>query len=230
MLSVLAIALVSSATFFSQAVDTVIMRQELADYAQAAGRPAFSSRIFAASTRTVPLTLERAETLGRDVADTLASEVGLTAKSVVLLADSGALTLKPKTGDTRYAGKEQLGNAGVIWLRDAAPHLTITGGEPFSEAGTSTSALAVWMHADLAAKLGLQVGDQFDLRSNSDNTDIPIQVAGFWRAADAKDSSFWFSDADSTLRDKLLVRRADYLALVEPKLKVKVRSATWYVI
>ena len=118
---VLAIALVSSAAFFSQAVDTVIMRQELADYAQSAGRPAFS-RIFAASTRTVPLTLERAETLRHNVADTLAGEVGLAAKTIVLLADSGALTLKPKTGDTRYAGKEQLGNAGLIWLaRCCAP-------------------------------------------------------------------------------------------------------------
>ena len=96
--------------------------------------------------------------------------------------------------------------------------------------GRVHGALAVWMHTDLAAKLGLQIGDQFDLRSNSDKADIPIQMAGFWRAANPKDSTFWFSEPDSTLRDKLLVRRADYIALVEPKFKIKVRSATWYVI
>ena len=55
---VLAIALVSSAAFFSNAVDTVIMRQELAEYSRVTGRPALSSRIYSPSSRVVPLTLE----------------------------------------------------------------------------------------------------------------------------------------------------------------------------
>src|SRR5688572_18775761 len=38
---ILAVGLVSSATFFSQAVDTVIMRQELAEYSAATNRPPF---------------------------------------------------------------------------------------------------------------------------------------------------------------------------------------------
>ncbi len=73
---ILALGLVSSAAFFSQAVDTVMMRQELADYTKASGRPPFSSLVFAPSTRSVPLTLARGEELGNHVADTLSSEIG----------------------------------------------------------------------------------------------------------------------------------------------------------
>src|SRR5690606_18088115 len=102
---ILAIGLVSSAAFFAQAVETVIMRQELAEYSRITGRPPFSSRVFAPSSPTVPLTLERGEALAENVADTLSSEVGLPIKFTGFLADSGVLSLQPKPDDTRYAGK-----------------------------------------------------------------------------------------------------------------------------
>jgi len=227
---ILAIGLVSSATFFSQAVDTVIMRQELAEYSAATNRPPFSSRIFASSSRSVPLTLERAETLGDDVSDTLASEVGLPVRFLGMLADSGALALQPLPSDTRYQGKRSLDNVGAVYMVDVAQHIDIEG-EPLDDA-TSGASLAVWMHADYAAKFGIQLGDQFNLQSNQGTAGealIPIQVQGFWRAKDAKEA-FWVSDPDQTLLNKLFVRRQDYLTLVEPQLATKVRAVTWNVI
>ncbi|MDQ3249002.1 MAG: hypothetical protein M3Q45_07285, partial [Chloroflexota bacterium] len=140
---ILAVGLVSSATFFSQAVDTVMMRQELAGYSATTGRPPFSSRIFASSSRSVPLTLERSETLGGDVSDTLAAEVGLPVKFLGLLADSGALALQPPVGDTRYQGKQSLDNVSAVYMAEVAQHITVEG-EALDDA-QSGERLDVWM-------------------------------------------------------------------------------------
>lgn len=223
---VLAIALVSSAAFFSNAVDTVIMRQELAEYSRVTGRPALSSRIYSPSSRVVPLTLERTEALGENVAGTLAAEVGLPVRSIGMMADSGVLNLRPLAGDTRYAGKQSLGNVNVVYFKEVAPHVNLEGA-PLDEQ-SSGERLEVWMSALLGNKLGIQIGDQYDLAAGQNSTPVPITVAGFWQAKDVKDP-FWFSDPDQTLADKLLVRRADYIGHVESRLETKVRAVTWYV-
>jgi hypothetical protein len=224
---ILAIGLVSSAAFFSQAVETVIMRQELAEYSRVTGRPPFSSRVFAPSSRSVPLTIERAEALAENVADTLSSEVGLPVKFTGMLADSGILALQPKPGDTRYAGKRSLDDVNLAYMKAVEGHITIEG-DALAE-GQSGEALDVWVHGELAAKLGLQQGDQFDLAANNGQMLIPIRIAGFWRSIDPADP-FWFSDPEQTLGDKLFIRRVDYLGHVEPRLETKVRSTTWYVV
>lgn len=224
---ILAIGLVSSATFFSQAVETVIMRQELAEYSRITGRPPFSSRVFTASSSLVPLNLERTEALAANVADTLASEVGLPVKALGLLADSGVLTLQPLPEDTRYAGRRSLGDLSVAYMRGVAAEISIEG-EPLDD-GQSNAALDVWMHGEQGARLGLQLGDVFNLSGQQGQVAIPIRVAGFWHATDPK-SPFWFSDPDQTLREKLFVRQGDYLSHVEPQLAIKVRSVTWYVV
>ena len=43
---VLAVGLVTSASFFAQAVDTVMLRREMTEYTTITGRPPFFSRIF----------------------------------------------------------------------------------------------------------------------------------------------------------------------------------------
>lgn len=225
---ILAIGLVSSAAFFSQAVETVIMRQELAAYSKATQRPPFSSRIFTPSTPGNPLTIDRTERLAGDVADTLSSEVGLPVRFQSMLVGSSVMALQPKPGDTRYEGKRALGNVGLVYMTDVGPHLAITDGEPLGE-GQSGEALQVWMHSELAAKLGVQIGDEFDLQGTAGEMAIPIQMAGFWHTKDPTEE-FWFSDADQTLKEKLFVRRNDYVAHVESRLPVKVRAVTWYVV
>lgn len=224
---ILAIALVSSAAFFSNAVDTVIMRQELAEYSRVTGRPPLSSRIYSPSSRVVPLTLERAEALGDNVATTLSAEVGLPVRTVGLMADSGVLALQPPAGDTRYAGKRSLGNINIVYFKEIRDHVTFDG--PPLDDQPSGERLDVWMSSALGAKLGIQMGDRFDLAGGQAGLAIPVQIAGFWQAADVKDP-FWFSDPEQTLADKLLVRRTDYLGHVESRLETKVRAVTWYVI
>ena len=47
------------------------MDRELAEYTRITQRPPFATRVFASSSRTVPLDLARVEHLGDNVAETL---------------------------------------------------------------------------------------------------------------------------------------------------------------
>jgi len=49
---ILAVGLVTSAAFFSQAVDQVMLDNELAEYSRITGRPPFAARVFSPSTPT----------------------------------------------------------------------------------------------------------------------------------------------------------------------------------
>jgi len=89
--------------------------------------------------------------------------------------------------------------------------------------------LPVWMHTALAEKIGVQVGERFDLQASQETEAFSLEIKGFWQALDV-DDPFWFSNPDQTLRDRLLVRPQDYLTQVEPYLRVRGRSATWHVI
>src|SRR5512145_3418742 len=74
---ILSVGLVTNASFFSQAVDRVILEQNLAAFSQVTGRPPFSTNVYVFPSVRNPLTLEDAERLSRRVSDTLASSVGL---------------------------------------------------------------------------------------------------------------------------------------------------------
>ena len=222
----LAVGLVTSAAFFAQAVDQVMLNHELAEYTRVTQRPPFSARVFAASSVAVPLTLERAETLGRHVADTLSAEVGLPVRQTRLLVDSGTFELHPPPGDTRYGGERALTKAALVVMQEVGEHIDVDEGAPFDDNG-SAAELQVWMYQSLAAKLGIQIGDRFVLQVARDSQ-LSFTVAGTWSPHDP-DESFWFNDPDQTMSTKLLVRRSDYLQFVEPALTPKVRTANWQI-
>lgn len=221
---VLAVGLVTSAGFFAQAVDQVILSQILTEYSRVAKRPPFSARVYTNASRQLPLSLARVETLAANVADTLTAEVGLPLKHVGLQIDSGVLPIRPRA----EAGQRSLGNIHLIYMAGIEEHLTLIEGELLGE-GASEGALAVWLYPPLAEKMGLQVGDEFEVALNRAGGVLPVRVQGVWRAADPSEP-FWFNNPDQDFEDKLLVRRQDYINYVEPLLPVKVRAATWYVI
>ena len=74
----LAVGLVSSVPIFSQAVSFVMLNEELNDMSSKTGRPIFSIRVYALPSSKYTLSLEHCETIGRHIAETLVSEVGLS--------------------------------------------------------------------------------------------------------------------------------------------------------
>jgi putative ABC transport system permease protein len=226
---IIAVGLVTSAAFFAQAVDQVIMDRELEEYTRITQRPPFSARVFASSSPSVPFDLARVEILGDNVADTLSSEVGLPVKDIILLADSGGLQLMPAANDSRYTSGRPLGDAAVIHMSGIADHIEVVEGEPFVADAPASSELAIWLHREYGERLGVQMGDHYLLATNSGDISIPFVVAGLWSPLDPK-SYFWFNDPNQTMNEKLLVTRAGYATWVAPLLTPQVRTATWQVI
>lgn len=220
---VLAVGLVTSAGFFSQAVDTVVMRQELAEYTRITGRPPFSARIFAVHSQTVPLSLVEAERLGKRIATTLADAVGLPIKEVTMQINSDLVRLRTEGG----GGGRSATSANVVHLDGVFPYMEIVEGVAPDANIETVDAVDLWLHLTLAERMGVHAGSRFQLETAEG--DIPAHVAGIWRPLDAKDP-FWLNNPDQDLVDKLLIGRDDYLRTIEPFLPVAVRSVTWRVV
>lgn len=225
---ILAVGLVTSAGFFAQAVDQVMMERELTEYSRLTGRPPFTARVFSPSSNQVPLSIESAESMGSHVAGILSDEVGLPVRDQVLIADTGVLRLHALPTDTRYDGDRPLADSGIIHMSQIGDHISIVEGVPLDE-GSSGESLQVWLHRSLAGRLGVQIGDQFTMRGLGEAEPIPIEIAGVWAATDPE-AAYWPSSPEQTLGDKMLVRRSDYIAHVQPRLPVSVRTATWQVV
>ncbi|MEZ4707899.1 MAG: ABC transporter permease [Caldilineaceae bacterium] len=226
---ILAVGLVTSAAFFSQAVDKVILTRQMAEYTAITNRPPFSARVFTTASRVVPLTLERSEALGENVVGTMTGEVRLPVRYQGLQIDSGALNLKPGPNSRIQKASNTYNKVNLLYIRDVNDYMEIVEGAPLDADGVSTSPLDVWMYTTQAEAMGVQIGEMYEVSSNATGAIIPVRVAGIWRAKEA-DDAFWLSDPDQALADKFLVRRQDYLAFVEPALDVKVRTATWQIV
>ncbi|MEX1018297.1 MAG: ABC transporter permease [Litorilinea sp.] len=225
---ILAVGLVTSAGFFAQAVDQVMMERELTEYSRLTGRPPFTARVFSPTSTQVPLTIESTESMGSHVAGILSDEVGLPVRDQVIIADTGVLRLMPLPEDTRYDGQRALADSGVIYMSAVADHIETIVGAPLDD-GASGEWLQVWPHNLLAGRIGLQIGDRFLLSGTTDSEPIPVEIAGIWQPLDAADA-YWPSDPDQTLRDKFLVRRGDYIGHVQARIPNSVRTATWQIV
>lgn len=228
---VFAVGMVNSASFFAKAVDQVILNQELADFSKMTGRPPFSTSIYTFSSGRAPISLQHAEKLATDhVAVTLSSEVGLPIQHTGLEVHSGNMMLRSKEGAS-YATSEQdyLESTDIVYIAGVSDEIEILDGDPLDEDDTSGEALDVWMHTRMAEKMGINVGEEFNLGINVASTPITIRVRGFWQAKDIT-SDFWFENPDATLQNKLLVRRQGYIKFVEPIVPGKTWFVNWHII
>jgi len=227
---IFAVGMVNSASFFAKAVDQVILNQELDKFSAMTGRPPFSTSIYTFSSARTPISLTDAETLQEHVGATLSSEVGLPLIHSGLEIHSGSMMLRPKEG-TAYAADKQdyLESTDIVYIADVGDELEILDGEPLDEAGVSEDVLDVWMHTRMAEKMGVNVGEEFNLGISVTSEPVVIRVRGLWQAKDPH-ADFWFEDPDATLQNKLLVRRQDYLNLVEPIVPGKTWYLSWHII
>ncbi|MCJ7550197.1 MAG: ABC transporter permease [Anaerolineae bacterium] len=222
---VLSVGLVSNAAFFSQAVDQVILDQELAAFSDMTGRPPFSTSVYTFPSGASPISVPLAEELAQNVASTLASEVGLPLEHLGMQVHTGNMMMQPPEGSTQYGESEEfLGSVDVAYIEDVADQLSIVAGSPLDPDGVSGESVDVWMHTRLAAKMGINVGEVIDVGVNVLAETTPVRIAGIWESADP-DDDFWFENPDATLQNVLLVRRQDYIDRFQPL----VPSKSWYV-
>ena len=228
---VLAVGLVTSAPFFSQAVDRVLLQQELDELSSETGRIPFSTRVYFQPSSRKPLSLVDAENVGRSIGDTIAAEIGLPLAHMGIQVESGGLMLLPAPDDARYTSKNSfLNTVNAAYVGDVAEHLEVVAGEPLAVyAPSAPETLDVWMHVGLAEEMGLHVGERFQVTLNLRATPRFIYIRGFWRAKDPTDR-FWFSNPDTGMRTTLLVTRTGYLQFIEAMLPAKSGFVNWHII
>ncbi len=226
---VLAVGLITNASFFSQAVDRVILRQELAEFSRVTGRPPFSTAVYVFPSTRNPVRLDDAERLADHVARTLSAEVGLPIRHVGIQVSSGGMMLRPVEAELYATGEEYLESVEVVYISNVAGHMKIVEGSPMDENGASGDVLDVWMHNRLVQKMGVHTGEVFNVSVTLAGTPIPVRLVGFWEALDPK-SEFWFSDPDAAFDSALLVRREDYIRFIQPLIPSGTRGANWHII
>ncbi|MBN1876157.1 MAG: FtsX-like permease family protein [Anaerolineae bacterium] len=227
---VLSVGLVNSASFFAKAVDQVILWQELDDFSAMTGRPPFSTSLYTFASARAPLSLQDVEELSHHVANTLATEVGLPIRHQGLEVHSGNMMLRPKEG-SQYGGEEDsyLESTDIVYIANVGEYIKLVAGDPIDENIPSEGVLDVWMHTRMAEKMGINVGEEFNIGINVVAEPIPIRVRGVWEATDPEDP-FWFENPNATLQSKLLVRRQDYLTFVQPMIPGKTWYVSWHII
>ena len=226
---VLAVGLLSSAAFFAQAVDRVILNQELAELSAATNRPAFSTRIYFFPSSRKRMGIEAAERAGSSISGTLSAEIGLGVARKDLQMESGSMVLLPAKGDTAYTDiREYLTSVNIVYIEGVDPHLNIVQGDAFTDAMGVSDVLNAWMHLSLADEMGVSPGEEFELALNAADEGIRMRIAGIWKAADGEDN-FWFNPPDTKLGDALLVSRASYLNFIEPILPSRSRFVSWHI-
>lgn len=227
---VLSVGLITNASFFSQAVDRVVLQQELKAFSSVTGRPPFSTSVYIFPSQSRPVTLQKAEELASYIQQTVVSEVGLPLRHFGLELTSGYMILQPAPESKLFGqGKENLGTVETVAIADVASQMTIVEGAPMDEKGSSKGNMDVWIYDSMAQSMGAHVGEKLLLSLNMSGAKVPIQVSGIWKAKDPK-AEFWFSNPDSAYKSVMLVRRNDYIDKVQPILRNGAGQVSWYVI
>ncbi len=234
---VLTVGLLSSAGFFAQAVDRVILQEELDALSARTGRPPFSTRVYFFPSSRKPMDVPAAERAGRSVAATLSTEIALPIKEVGVHLESGSMMMLTPENDDRYGEDSNfLTQVDLVYLADVAPHLEITAGGVWDELNApplerdantpDTDLLSVLMHDSLAAEMGVLPGEQFRVAPTAAQPGINVQIIGLWRARDP-DDTFWFRPPDISMKEALFVQREDYVRWVQPLVAGGSRFASW---
>jgi putative ABC transport system permease protein len=192
-------------------------------------------RVYALPGNQYPLSLEQARSLERHLEEIVVSETGLPLVSSRLYLETKGLTLFSGETGSPYGGAE---GEDVLLRRDlyflvlpgVAAHMDVVEGTAMEEGAEATGdEMAVWLHKSTADQMGISVGELFEIRDQGRNLAVPIRVAGLWRASNPQDS-FWFSNPDLALRNKLVVREEDYGRLIEPLFNEQVGFVSWYLV
>ncbi len=198
---------------FSGAVSRRIMQQELAAKTKTLNRPPFSVRFYSLPRARQPLSLDDADYARDWIGDMLVREVGLPIRMVYSQNESPSIRVRPKPDDPHYIG-EDLATTQIVVVQDIAQHVTVVDGAAFGQAPT-TEHLTVWVPASFADRLGISVGEQYDLAYFfSERVEpVTVEIAGIWQPIDPNEP-FWYRPPDEL--EALLTTRDQYQAFIAP--------------
>jgi putative ABC transport system permease protein len=156
-------------------------------------------------------------------------------KSLVSYTQTDGCELFPHTRDltTPFATTDRLTWINLGTMSDIENHITLTEGKFPGPGADADGVIEVLVSLPLANAMGLQVGEQYTLRStattelNSKVTNlISVRLSGIWQPKDATEPYWFFSP--SSLVDVFLVPEATFSGPIAQTFYGEVYTARWY--
>ncbi len=125
---------------------------------------------------------------------------------------------------------------GFSFISDLADHITVTEGHfPVYAPPEEGAAVEVLIHEDFAVQLGIQVGETYiaytrvrDPEGFVTDLQLPVRVAGIWKAEDPHESYWFFRPQAFT--ERMLVPEETFVNTLGSQMKNEVYTAVWYLV
>lgn len=139
------------------------------------------------------------------------------------------------SGETNYTDNDPMAWVNYAFASGLQERITILEGEYPSIADSDPSApMDVLISLPLAEQFGIQVGEQFitfrrtEGDGTSRNVQLPVRVAGVWRANDPSDP-YWFY-RQSVFDNQLIIPEESFRLRLVPLLDDEIAQALWYIV
>ena len=226
---VIAVALVASIPLYAEAVGYRVLRAEVEPDAAGMRRPPFAYMFTRSAGTKGAMPLDEYRRADAYLSSSAARDLGLPATVAVRNAATDKLRLLPADRAAANAA-EPLRWVGVGFAGEIESKIAIVDGA-WPRGGDAASPVEVLMSQPLADTLGVQVGERYHVLERDDPDlsrpiQIPVRVAGIWRALD-EDDPYWFI-RPASLEDQLLVPEATFDERVLGQGPRALYQAIWY--
>jgi putative ABC transport system permease protein len=214
---------------FSEAVGQALVLDEVNATADILSRPAFSVRFYTLPSPSHPMTLADAAYTRDWLADMMARHIGLPVRGVYSQNASPQFRVQFADNDGESQNKP-LFYAAVICIDGIGDHIRVIEGAPYGRApfgqADTADTLAVWITPQLADRVGLQVGEVYQLAAPPQGT-VTFQIAGLWEATDPADE-YWYLEPQGLLGQHLLTTSEMYDSHVARLVPQGTGYSIWY--
>ena len=231
---IVAVALTMSIPLYADGVNYRLLMKALSTQEQGRQRPPFAFMFRYVGAWHSPVEWADYEKADRFFRHECPAVIGLPQELAVRHVKTDNLRLYPGTGTGYEDPKKPMDWISLGFVSDLEQHARVVDGTFPSAAGGSGDAVEVLVYEDKANELGIQVGESFILLSSPKDVNdkpyqIPVRVAGIWRARDL-DDPFWFY-FPSAFETVFLTPEASFAAQVVPTIpKQPVYLALWYLV
>jgi putative ABC transport system permease protein len=169
--------------------------------------------------------------------DSTASILQMPTQSLVSYTQTDGCELFPYRPDPTapFAASDFLTWVNLGTMSDIENHITLTEGKFPASGADANGVIEVLVSLPLANKLGLQVGEQYSLRSKATTETgstvanlISVRLSGVWQPKDAAES-YWFL-SPLNLVDIFLVPEATFSGPIAQTFYGEVVTARWYIV
>ncbi len=226
------VALTSSIPIYADAVYARLLLQNLDDQQvdlSPVPRPPFAFVFRFTGDWSHSLQWEDLGAVDQYLSGQASTDLGLPQKDFVRKFKTDTLSFFPKS-EAAYADPRQP----LLWVRfafqsDVESHINLIEGRwPAIASLSADSPVEVLMSERNAQELGLQVGEEYVVlnpRARQGIRQIPVTIAGIWRAADPQEA-YWFGSPPAL--DELLVPEQTFAGRISNDLQDEVNGVTWY--